>query len=827
MPARLPIEEVLGDLLRAIETENQAVLQAPPGAGKTTGVPKYLLDRNVFTGRILMLEPRRLATRAAAERIAELCGSAVGEVVGYRMRDDTRTSDTCRIEVITEGILTRMIQSDPELAGVSCVIFDEFHERSLQGDLGLALCLEVRAALRPDLCLIVMSATLDAEPVAELMGNAPVITSEGKSYPVEERFLPRPWARPDQRGPRFEEVAARLVAQAVAETEGGVLAFLPGEGEIRRVESLLGRSLGPGVSVRPLYGALPFAKQRAAIAPVKEGRKVVLATSIAETSLTIEDIRVVVDCGRARRPVFDASTGMSRLVTDRVTLAEARQRAGRAGRVAEGVCYKMWTKGENGGLAAFAPPEIMAADLTGLVLELALWGATDPTKMPFLTQPRPADFDAAKALLVQMGALTDQGRITGEGRAMARMPVSARLAHMVLHAGPDGPLMAALLENRDVLMRDGGPLPSDLTLRWQAVKDPDRFEREHPFTVNRAAVKRIKSDARRLKSPGGRHLSVGAMAALAYPDRIGMRRDSDETRYLLSGGTGAVVPPGDALGALRLIVATDLDGARTDARVRIGTGISEAELRELFAEEIIEANVCEWSRRDRAVRARIQTRLGALVLEDRPWPDCPPEKIAAAMLDGLRSLDHDALPWTRANRLLQARIEWLRSRGSDLPDCSTAALLDRAGDWLLPYLGKTRTLADLKKLDMNALAQSWLTWDQMQTLDRLAPAKFTAPAGSVLAIDYSGGTPSVSVRLQEMFGTAKHPTIGPDHTPLQFELLSPAQRPLQTTSDLPRFWATSYSDVRKDMRGRYPKHVWPEDPTTETPTRRAKPRAAN
>lgn len=827
MPERLPIEEVLGDLLQAIRTKNQAVLQAPPGAGKTTGVPKFLLDQSTFTGRILMLEPRRLATRAAAERIAELCGSPVGVIVGYRMRDDTKTADTCRIEVITEGILTRMIQADPELSGISCVIFDEFHERSLQGDLGLALCLEVRAALRPDLCLIVMSATLDAEPVAELMGNAPVITSEGKSYPVEERFLPRPWARQDQRGPRFEEVAARLIAQAVAETEGGVLVFLPGEGEIRRVESLLGRSLGAVVSVRPLYGALPFARQRAAIAPVKEGRKVVLATSIAETSLTIEDIRVVIDCGRARRPVFDASTGMSRLITDRVTQAEARQRAGRAGRVAEGICYKMWTKGENGGLAAFAPPEILAADLTGLVLELALWGATDPSRMPFLTQPRTADFDAAKTLLMQMGALTADGRITEEGRAMARMPVSARLGHMVLHAGPDGPLMAALLENRDVLMREGGALPTDLMLRWQAVKDPARFEREHPFTVNRAAVQRIKSDARRLKPASGQSLSTGAMAALAYPDRIGLRRDGDEPRYLLSGGTGAVLPPGDALAAQRLIVATDLDGARNDARVRIGAGITEAELRELFAKEIVEENICDWSRRDRAVRPRMQTRLGALILDDRPWPDCPPEKIAAAMLDGLRSMDHDALPWTKANILLQARIEWLRSRGSDLPDCTPAALMDRAEDWLLPYLGKTKTLADLKKLDMNAMAQSWLTWDQLQTLDRQAPAKFTAPTGSVLAIDYAGGTPSVSVRLQEMFGITRHPTIGPNHTPLQFELLSPAQRPLQTTSDLPGFWSTSYSDVRKDMRGRYPKHVWPEDPTTEPPTRRAKPRAGN
>jgi ATP-dependent helicase HrpB len=486
----------------------------------------------------------------------------------------------------------------------------------------------------------------------------------------------------------------------------------------------------------------------------------------------------------------------------------------------------MWTKGENGGLAPFATPEILAADLTGLVLELALWGASDPTEMPFLTQPREADVEAAKSLLVEIGALTPEGRITDEGRKIAAMPVSARLGHMVLNGGQDAPLMAALLEARDVLIRQGAPLPADLSLRWQALKSPVKFEREHPIQVNRAAAKRVKVGAKRLKPCGKHRLTVGAMAALAYPDRIGMRRGDESVRYHLSGGSGAALARGEALAANRFIVATDLDGDRTEATIRMAAAISESEIRDLFADRISETEVCEWSRRDRAVRTRLQTRLGALALDDRPWPECPPEKIAAAMLEGLRNLGHEALPWTKANRLLLARIGWLRVHGADLPDCSPVALLERAEDWLLPYLGHVRSPSDLKKLDMNALSQTWLSWEQMQQVDRLAPAKFTAPTGTVLSIDYSGGTPSVSVRLQEVFGITRHPTVGPDRTPLQFKLLSPAHRPLQMTSDLPGFWANSYHDVRKDMRGRYPKHVWPEDPTTEPPTRRTKPKAA-
>ncbi len=824
MPIHLPITEVFPDLLAAIKSDNQAVIQAPPGAGKTTGVPKLLLDQRLFSGRIMMLEPRRLATRASAERIAQLCDSKLGDRVGYRMRGEAKTSAKTRIEVVTEGILTRMIQSDPELSGISCIIFDEFHERSLQADLGLALCLEIRAALRPDLCLIVMSATLDAEPVAQLLGGAPVITSAGRIFPVEDRFLGRPWTRPGQRGPWFQDAAAQLVTQAVAETQGGVLVFLPGEGEIKQVEAALRTSLPPDVSIRPLYGALPFSAQRAAIAPVETGRKVVLATSIAETSLTIEDIRVVVDCGRARRAQFDAGSGMSRLVTERVTRAEAQQRAGRAGRVAAGLCYKMWTKGENGGLAAFTSPEILRADLTGLVLELALWGVTSATDMPFLTQPRAIDFDAAQALLIDMGALDTSGHITGEGRKIAAMPVSARLGHMVLNSGRDGPLMAALLENRDILMRTGQAMPVDLALRWAAIKDPHKFERREGYTVNHGAIARIKSESRRLKRGTGPDRSVAAMAALAYPDRIGLRRDGEANKFLLSGGMGAVVRKGDALGALSMIVATDLDGARKDADLRLGIALQDAEFSEIYSDKFTNDQVCWWSKRDRRVKTETQVKFGAITVTSQAWPDCPKARIATAMLDGLRSLDHDPMPWTKANRLLQARVDWLRQRGADLPDCSPAALLDRADIWLLPFLGTTRSLSDLKKLNLDQLSQTWLSWQQQQILDKMAPAKYTAPTGTCLSIDYALGQPSISIRLQEMFGLTRHPTIGPDHCPLQIELLSPAARPVQKTSDLPGFWAASYADVRKDMRGRYPRHPWPEDPTTEPPTRRVKPR---
>lgn len=818
----LPIDAVLPELLAAVRGQNMAVLQAPPGAGKTTRVPLALLGAGLFDGKIIMLEPRRLAARAAAERLADQRGQQVGVDVGYAMRGANTTSKTTRIDVVTEGVLTRMIQTDPELSGISAILFDEFHERSLQADLGLALCLEIRNALRPDLCLIAMSATLDAGPVANLMG-APVVTSKGRSFPVDIKYLDRPWRTPNSRGRGFEPAMADLIETACLNTTGSVLAFLPGEGEIRRVQTLLsGRNLN-GADIRPLFGAMPFADQRRAIAPSKT-RKLVLATSIAETSLTIEDIRVVVDGGLARRAQFDAGRGMQSLVTDRVTKAEATQRAGRAGRVAAGTCYKLWTEGENGGLAPFPLPEIQSSDLTGLVLELAAWGCADPVDLPFLTPPRATDFAAAQDLLIELGALDANRAITAQGRAIAKMPTHPRLGAMLLGAGPPAATLAALIEGRDILQSQGRDTPADLTLRMAALNDPNKFERDEPYRANRAAIPAIKDTAKRLRASGKSGLSLGQMAALAFPDRVAQRREGKAHRFLMSGGTGAELGASDALGNHRMLVITELDGRGPDARVRTAIPITMSELTDLFPDRIETIHSCAWSKRDRTVIARSQDCFGALALTSQIWRDCPPEDYATALLDGILELGAACLPWTKPASLLRGRIEWLRAAGADLPDCSDTGLLESASQWLLPALIGIKTIDGLKALDLTAQIKNRLNWDQQQMLDAQAPAAITAPTGTKLSIDYSGDAPKVSVRLQELFGLNRHPTVGPNRLPVLIEMLSPAQRPVQMTADLPNFWRTSYADVRKDMRGRYPRHPWPENPANAEPTRRVKPR---
>ena len=742
---------------------------------------------------------------APAERMAETLGEPVGRTVGYRIRGEAKVSAATRIVVVTEGILTRMIQSDPELTGVGLVIFDEFHERSLNADLGLALCLEVRGALRADLHLLVMSATLDAGPVAALMGDAPVVTSQGRAWPVETRWLPRP---PDA-SLRLEAVVAGAIRAALDETAkdlgGGVLVFLPGEGEIRRVEAML--SGLPGVDLRPLFGAMTFAAQRAALAPAV-GRKVVLATSIAETSLTLPDIRVVVDAGRARRARFDPNSGMSRLVTERVTKAEAEQRRGRAGRVAAGVCYRLWTRGEEGGLAAFPPAEIEVADLAGLALELALWGGAD---LPFLTPPPAAQMAEARSLLQGLGALDDKGHITGHGRVLAALPLHPRLGHMLAVAGPEAAVLAALLAERDPL-RGAGP---DLTLRMQAIARPGP-------EADRGVVDRIKVEAKRLAAaaPKGDRLglSLAEMAALAYPDRIGLRRKGEAPRWVLSGGKGAAMAPGLALSGARMIVATDLDGDAREATVRQAVAITEAEVRGLHADRIRWVEVCEWSKRDSKVMARRQERLGALVLDDRHW-DAPTDAVARAALEGVRLL---GLPWSPAARRLRARARL--ARGEGWPGVEDADLLATAEDWLLPHLAGLKTEADLRGLDLVPALQALLGWDRLAEMDRLVPGSFETPLGRKIPIDYDGEVPAIEVRLQEMFGVTVHPVVGARRLPIRITLLSPARAPVQVTTDLPRFWATSYADVRKDMRGAYPRHPWPEDPTVAEPTLRAKPR---
>ena len=795
MAPDLPIDEVMAELLEALRAHGRAVLQAPPGAGKTTRVPLALLADGA-AGRIVVLEPRRLATRAAAARMAETLGEPVGRTVGYRMRGEARVSDATRIEVVTEGLLVRRLQRDPALEGVSHLILDEFHERSIDADLALALAWEARGALRPDLALLVMSATLDVDPVAALLDHAPVVASRGRAFPVETR-----WARAP-----FDDVAtgvAETVRRALDEAPGSALAFLPGEREIRAAAGMLERTVPPGCAVMPLHGAMPWAAQRAAVAPVREGRKVVLATAIAETSLTIEGVRIVVDGGRARRSRFDPGSGMARLVTEPVSRAEADQRRGRAGRTEPGICFRAWTRGAEGALPAFAPPEIARADLAPLALALADWGAA-PGDLAFLTPPDPAALGAARALLTDLGALRD-GRITAHGREMARLPLHPRLAHALLLAGRAAAPLAALLSDRDP-MRGAG---ADLKRRLDALRE------------RAGGMDRLGAEARRLArmAPERPPVSPGEAASLAYPDRIGLRRPGDAPRWLLSGGKGATMDAGDALAGQRMIVACDLDGDAREARVRLAVEVSEAEVRAAHGDRIEWVEICEWSRRDRRVVARRQERLGAITLFDTAWRDAPAEAVLTAALEGVRDL---GLPSTPAADRLRARVAWARERGAAIPDLSDEALMGDLG-WLAPQVAGARTAEELAALDPLPALEALLGWEGRRTLDRLAPSHVTVPSGREVPIEY-GEAPGIAVRLQEMMGASEHPAIGPDRTPLRVTLLSPAGRPLQVTIDLPGFWAGAYADVRKEMRGRYPKHDWPEDPAVAPPSARPKRR---
>lgn len=820
MSSGLPIEAVLGELETALRAHSCAVLQAPPGAGKTTRVPLFLHEQGLYSGKILMLEPRRLATRAAAERMADMIGQEAGQSVGFRMRGANKTSKDTKIEVVTEGILTRMIQSDPELSGISCIIFDEFHERSLQADLGLALALEVKSALREDLHLIVMSATLDAAPVAKLLGDAPLITSQGVSYDVEERYLGHPWKTPNTRNPRLEPAFADFVYDAVQNTQGGVLVFLPGAGEINRVADLLRSRLPKDVALCPLYGAMPFAEQRRALTPDPNKRKLVLATSIAETSLTIPEIRVVIDAGLSRRASFDAGSGMARLITQKVTKAEARQRMGRAGRVASGICYKFWTKGENGGLAAFPPPEIRSADLSNFTLELAQWGVNSPDDLALLDPPRDSDFSAAQDILKMLGALSKTGHITDYGRKLSREPMHPRLAHVMHQGSSDATLFAAMFEEQDIL--DGPPhtRPTDLELRWKALQGAPHGSHR----VNHQRMKTVKSNAKRLKAKGKLDLSFAQMAALAYPDRIAMRRASDGARYILANGKGAVLGEHDAMNTHRFLVATNLDGDPREAKIRQAVAFSEADLTQLFADQITDSKTCHWNSRTKRIEALIERGYGAVTLSTKPWTDCPDAAYGAALFEGLHDRGFGAFKLSKPIRLFLARVNWLAERSDQMPDMSADALMDSLDVWLAPHLAGCKTIGAVQNLDLSAILRGHLTWDQMQLLDTQAPESITAPTGTKMRVDYGGAAPSISVRLQELFGLDRHPTLGPDRIAVAIELLSPAQRPVQITADLPGFWRTSYADVRKDMRGRYPRHPWPIDPLEASPTRRVKPR---
>jgi len=814
----LPIDAVLPQVLDCLTQSGRVVLQAPPGAGKTTRTPLAILESGQCPGKILMLEPRRLAARAAAERMADTLGEKLGETVGYRIRGQSKIGPNTRIEVLTEGILTRMIQADPELPGVGAILFDEFHERSLAADLGLALAWELRETLREDLWLVVMSATLDAAPVAALLDDAPIVTSAGRSFPVELTYLPRPAPKDLP----FEAQARSLILQAVADTEGGILVFLPGEAEIRRTKDALQDHLPKNCVLRPLLGNLPFAEQQLAIRPEarKNLRKIVLATAIAETSLTIQDVRVVVDCGRARRARYDPEKGLQRLVTERVSKAEATQRAGRAGRVAAGRCYRMWARAEEGAMPAFAPPEIAISDLAPLALELAQWGS-GPEDLAFLTPPAPGPWAQAKALLGQLGALSD-GRLTPHGAALAKLPLHPRLAQMLLQAGPRAAPLAALLSDRDILSTQN----CDLTPALTALTRPTGNKEQAGPIRDHSALDRIKQEAKRLSrlAPKGTReiaLSPAQCLALAYPERVAQRRPGPQPRYIMAGGKGAVLARDDSLANARYLVISDLGNPHfstgPDPKIRRALALSEAELREVFADQITWETLCHWSKRHRRVIANRSEMLGALSLTQEVWRDAPSEALAAAMVEGVQQM---GLRLPKAARLLQARVA--AAPPGQFPDLSDTALLEAAPEWLAPYLTGLTTEQDWKAFDPLPALEAYIGWAALRQLEKIAPAHFTTPLGRKITIDYSGDSPAIELRIQEIFGQTRHPMIG-DH-PLKVTLLSPAHRPIQVTTDIPGFWTGSYADVRKDMRAQYPKHPWPEDPTQADPTLRAKPR---
>jgi ATP-dependent helicase HrpB len=837
--AGLPVTGSLAELRSALAGAGHAVLQAPPGAGKTTVVPLALLEEPWLAGRrIVMLEPRRLATRAAARRMAALRRERVGDTVGYRTRDDRAVGPATRIEVVTEGILTRRLQRDPGLEGVGLVIFDEFHERSLQADLGLALAVDARRHLRPDLRLLVMSATLDGERVAGLLGAgapAPVVTSESRSHPVDVRWAPR---RPRE---HLEPAVVAAVGRALRdEDEGDVLVFLPGAADIRRVADLLPDQLPPGTpaDIQTLYGALPAAEQDAALAPGLPGRrKVVLATDIAETSLTVEGVRIVIDSGLARRPMYDARTGLTRLETVPSSRASADQRAGRAGRLGPGVAVRLWSKVEHAARRPFTDPEIRQADLAGLALELAVWG-TEPDDLPFLDTPPPRALEEARRLLTELGALDPTGGPTPTGREMVGLPVHPRLARMLLAARERGDawvgcLAAALIEDRDVLRGRPDEVPVDVGLRLALLDDPGR---RHPLADGRAlrrARERARDLARRLSiAPDGVSTAqldgrgAGALVAVAYPDRVAQARGG-RGRFVLRAGTEAWLSESDPLAREALLAVAEVDGRRRNGRIRLAAPLTTDELDEVAGGQVTEHARLLWDAGRDDLVARVERGLGRLrlgVVERRPEPGLP---TTTALVDRARATGLAVLPWTDRARSLQARIDFLHAvRGQPWPDLSDARLRRTLDDWLAPLLVGATGRADLERIDLVRVLRGMVPPAVTGELDALAPEAVEVPGGRRVRLDYgrgdAGDPPVLAVRVQEMFGTTETPTVAGGAVPIVLHLLSPADRPLQVTSDLAGFWAGSWHEVRKDMAGRYPKHAWPDDPARAEPPRRGR-----
>ena len=807
----LPVHEALPELKASLAAGPAAVLVAPPGAGKTTVVPLELLAEPwMGDGKIILLEPRRLAARAAAERMASTLGERVGDTVGFRVRMQSKVSARTRIEVVTEGVFTRMLLADPELAGVSCVIFDEFHERSLDADLGLALAVDAQRLLRDDLRLVVMSATLDGAAVARLLDAAPVVESLGRMFPVDTRYLGRdPVAR-------IEDQVVRAVERALAEESGSLLVFLPGQGEILRVaERLAERVRRPDVEIAPLYGALDPRDQDRAIQPAAPGkRKVVLATSIAETSLTIQGVRVVIDCGLARVPRYDPASGLTRLATIRVSRAAADQRRGRAGRTEPGVCYRLWDEAETRALPAYADPEILDADLSGLALDLARWGAKDAADLAFLDPPPAAAFAEARALLERLEALDHQGVLTAHGRALADMPLAPRLAHMILKAAGTGQAARAARIAALITERTLGGRNADLRHRLEAL-ERDRGPRARDA---KALAERWAGLAG--KAGKGEPISDGLITAFAYPERVAKARGG-QGEFQLVTGRGAFVEPTDALTREPWLAVAELGGGQTRDRITLAAPLEPAEL-VAFADQFETEERLEESGGGR-LRAKRITRLGRLTIREEIDDSPDPTLIARALADHVRREGLKVLPWGDAAVSLRERAAFLHARDTAWPDLSDTALLAQLDDWLLPVLEGLRGLNALKPDVLDGALRALIPWDQQRRLDAEAPARWTAPTGNSFAIDYAAeGGPRVDLRVGEVYGLAVHPTVG--GVPITLSLLSPAQRPIQTTKDLPGFWKGSWKDVRTDMKGRYPRHVWPEDPAAAPPTTRAKPR---
>jgi ATP-dependent helicase HrpB len=814
----LPIDAVLDDLSRTLESHNAAVLVAPPGAGKTTRVPLALLDAPWAKGKkIVVLEPRRIAARASADRMARSLGERTGDTVGYRVRFGSKISRATRIEVVTEGIFTRQILDDPELSGIAAILFDEFHERSLDADMGLALARDAQLGLREDLRILVMSATLDGARVARLLGEAPVVESEGRAFPVETRYLGRKADAP------IERQMADAIASALRADGGSVLAFLPGAAEIRRTQTFLAeRVQDASIEIVPLFGALDAAVQDRAISPPPKGtRKVVLATSIAETSLTIEGVRIVVDSGLARVPRYEPDIGLTRLETVRVSRAAADQRRGRAGRTEPGVCYRLWDEPQTASLAPYTQPEILSADLSSLVLDLAQWGVTDPAALSFLDPPPQPAWKEAKSLLSELNALGGDGRITAEGKSLRALALPPRLARMIVDshhagAGEAAAEIAAILTERGL----GGD-SADLEHR----RDQFRRDRSPRAASARDLARRWAAQVAASEEAGSQDdLSTGLMLAYAFPDRVARNRGNGS--FVLANGRGASVEQTSSLARAPYIAIGEMTGTAASGRILLAAQITQDEIERHFEKHIEAVDEISFDRGAMALRARRRRTLHAITLSEATLAVSPSEETARVFADGLIAAGLDRLPWSKAAKQWRDRVMFLRkAEGDSWPDLSEAGLIARRDDWLVPALYDKIALKDISAGDLSDALMALLPWEMRARLDREAPTHFEAPTGTVLAIDYEAEQgPTIAVRLQELFGLNTHPSIAAGKVPLVLELLSPAQRPVQVTRDLPGFWRGSYAAVRSDLRGRYPRHHWPEDPASAPPTRRVKPR---